>query len=368
MTIKDKKMRPCPLCGGKSLKRLYNIDDLPIFQNKVFNSEELAMDTTLGKVELAKCNTCGFVFNSAFDSSTMKYDKEYQNEQNYSLYFKEYLQTIVELLSLRFSKTDSVVEIGCGKGYFLNLLSSNGFTNVIGFDPAYEGDTKNIIKDYYSSKYKNLKAKLIVLRHTLEHIESPFDFLHEIAKANNYEGKIYIEVPCFDWILEKNSFWDVFYEHCNYYTKETLGKMFFESEVGHLFNGQYIYMIADLKKIKNKIAKKTLNYHYLDKYQDTIKKYKCAVWGAGAKGVTFLNLLDPNKKCIKYVVDINPKKENKYVGKTAHKIISVESLKKLVDKEKVEIIFIMNENYKEEVQKEMNGYNVKYIILGEQNK
>ena len=47
-------------------------------------------------------------------------------------------------------------------------------------------DIGKVIKEYYSEKYAYLNAGLIVLRHTLEHIPKPFDFIKMIAKANNY--------------------------------------------------------------------------------------------------------------------------------------------------------------------------------------
>jgi len=81
---------------------------------------------------------------------------------------------------------------------------------------AYEGDNPHIIKDYFSDKYSHLNGEVIVLRHTLEHIESPLNFIHNIAKSVDYKGIIFIEVPSFEWILQKKAFWDIFYEHCNY--------------------------------------------------------------------------------------------------------------------------------------------------------
>ena len=51
-----------------------------------------------------------------------------------------------------------------------------------------------------------------------------------------------------------------------------------------------------------------------------------AVWGAGAKGSTFLNLLDTERKAVKYVIDINPAKQNKFIAGTGHPIYSPEIL------------------------------------------
>ena len=88
-----------------------------------------------------------------------------------------------------------IIEIGCGKGYFMNMLLDKG-EDIIGFVPTYEGKSDKVIKDFFSNKYSNVGAETIIL-HTLEHIYKPFEFIKTVAKANNYKGHIYIEVPTF---------------------------------------------------------------------------------------------------------------------------------------------------------------------------
>jgi len=361
----------CPLCKNSDLNIIYEISNMPIFQNKVYNDEEASKNVEISNLILCSCNQCSFVFNKEFDENIMVYDANYQNEQNYSIFFKNYLNEIVQYFKNNFSKENKIVEIGSGKGYFLNLLEDNGFHNVVGFDPAYEGTKENIIKDYYSEKYKGVYADLIILRHTLEHISEPFEFLKEIAVANSFKGKVFIEVPCFDWIKDKEAFWDIFYEHCNYFTKESLTNMFDDFEVGELFNGQYIYILADLKNLKKVIKTKQivesnkLFNNSFNNYLKIIKNGKYVVWGAGAKGVTFLNILDKNKDLIKYAVDINPKKQDKYIAKTSHKIIGIQDLKQLVLDKEIDSVFIMNENYKFEIINGLDGYDLNFKVLGD---
>src|SRR3546814_9608010 len=62
--------------------------------------------------------------------------------------------------------------------------------------------------------------------------------------------QIYIEVPCFDWIVEHSAWFDVFYEHVNYFRLADLRAMFGTvHEAGHLFGGQYLYIVADLSTL-----------------------------------------------------------------------------------------------------------------------
>lgn len=177
-----------------------------------------------------------------------------------------------------------------------------------------------------------MNADLVVFRHTLEHIDNPIKYLNDIAHAAKYDAKIFIEVPNFEWIVSKRAFWDIFYEHCNYFTLENLASFFQKSEQGLLFNGQYMYLIADLKSLRKQAmpsntissdfnASKMLELYH--SYRDFIKSNpRVLVWSAGAKGATFVNLTDPNKEYISCPVDINPKKQGRYIAKTGHSIIS----------------------------------------------
>lgn len=128
----------CPLCRNDNLVLLYEVKDIPVFQNKVYATVESAKNAQTERVSLMLCGVCGFIYNAHFNPSVMDYDKQYQNEQSHSYYFQEHIDSIFSLLKSKGFGGKKVIEIGCGKGYFLEKLQENGF-NVTGFDPAYEG-------------------------------------------------------------------------------------------------------------------------------------------------------------------------------------------------------------------------------------
>lgn len=353
----------CPICSNHDFNFFFDQENVPVFQNKVYETQAQALEAGVGKVKLTQCNYCGFVFNSNFESDLMVYDKNYHNEQGYSQVFKEHLNDILNLLLSFNLKDKKVVEIGCGKGYFMDLLLAKNI-DVTGFDPTYEGDSPRVVKDYFSKKYSRLNADVIILRHTLEHIPNVLNFLTQIAEANNFKGKIFIEVPTFDWIMKKQSFWDIFYEHCNYFTEETLGQMFGTCQTGAVFGGQYIYLWGDLSTLKKRIEQPNKKKYEQLSFIATIESFKAmlaknnnriAVWGAAAKGSTFLNLLDPKKEFVKYVVDINPAKQNKFIARTAHSIFPSD----IIQKDHVEVILVMNENYYDEIVQVVNNKSIK---------
>jgi SAM-dependent methyltransferase len=258
-----------------------------------------------------------------------------------------------------------IVEIGCGKGHFLGMLRDNGF-NVIGFDPAYEESDKSIVKDYFGKNYYGLNADLVVLRHTIEHVNRPMDFIQTIAKSCGYKGKILIETPDFRWVVEHSVFWDICYEHCNYFTPDSIGGMFEQYEYANLFGGQYMYILADLSSMRDR----AVNTHEIltfdsQKFTSSIEEFRSSVsnksdlvvWGAGTKGVLLANITDPNREHIEYLVDINPDKQGRYIPGSGHHVVSPEEIKQKNSGE----ILVLNKNYKGEIEKFLSGTDCRII-------
>ncbi|HWK05336.1 MAG TPA: class I SAM-dependent methyltransferase [Puia sp.] len=340
--------------------------NVPVFQNKLYTTPEEARAAAKGKVSLVRSKQSGFVFNNEFDPAIMNYDQNYNNEQSSSPVFKAHMNGVLELLKSFGTKGKKVVEVGSGKGVFFDMMLQDG-VDCYGFDPTYEGENPRIIKEYFSEEYNAINADVIVMRHTLEHIPNPFSFLHTIAKANNYKGKLFVEVPTFDWIVQKEAFWDIFYEHCNYFTEETLAVMFKEASTGSFFGGQYIYLWADLNNLQTEIPVQPIKEGEGLLFNKKIKYYldfmeahqPLAIWGGGAKGSTFLNLMDPEKKLVSFVVDINPSKQHKYISGTAHKVCSPDELQSFPSIH----VLVMNENYLEEIRDSLQNDNIQLHTL-----
>lgn len=336
--------------------------DVPVFQNKVYPTTDQAMNAEKGEVELVQSPVSGFIFNRAFEPHVMNYDMHYQNEQSNSVIFKNHLSAVLQLLQSFGIANKKVVEVGCGKAVFFEMMQKEGI-GCWGFDPTYEGNDPRIKKEYFDESQKGISADVIIMRHTLEHIVQPFSFLHTIARANDYKGFLFVEVPTFDWIVNKHAFWDIFYEHCNYFTESSLAAMFDTAVTGNFFGGQYIYLWADLGKLRTTIpphiefTKRTsLTFSgELERYKRLLQQPgSFAVWGAGAKGSTFLNLLDRETKAVKYVIDINPAKQDKFIAGTGHPIFSPAVLLR----DPVNNILIMNENYTAEIMQQVKKFNI----------
>lgn len=345
-----------------SLKELYRVEQLPIFQNRMYDNELEARNCPKGDMRLVEDSETGLVYNAAFEAERMVYDKHYQNEQAVSPLFQKHLNGVAEIIDKQIGR-EKLVEVGCGKGNFLEILLGKGF-DVTGFDPSYEGTNPRVKRVLFSPGLIE-NAKGLILRHVLEHIQNPIEFLTQLKIANGYSGQIYIEVPCFDWICQRRAWLDIFYEHVNYFRIDDFKRIFGTvHQSGKLFGGQYLYIIAELSTLRNLAMNSNDRIHFPPDFANNITQRNetegniSVVWGGASKGVIFAFLRARAGRPIKIVIDINPGKQGKFLPGTGLQVKTPEE--GLMDLESDSIIYVMNLNYLEEI-KQMSHHRFKYV-------
>jgi SAM-dependent methyltransferase len=366
----------CPLCGSTSLDHFLQRRGFPVHQNLLMRSQSEALQIERGDLNMLVCNECGFVFNNSFDLSKLAYGENYDNTQSHSPYFERYLEELVHHLIWEKQVCNSrIVEVGCGKGTFLKMLVSSKEVNNVGygFDPSFVGPLSDgegrlqFEQRYYGPACTDIAADVVICRHVIEHVPSPLDLLRDVRKAliNSPQARVFFETPCVEWILRNQVIWDFFYEHCSLFSTHSLTTAFelagFTVEkVQHIFNGQYLWLEASLSNQPLAITKKAdqlpplakqfaLSEHDLktvwkQKIQTLSATGKIAVWGAGAKGITFVNLMDPLGTLIECIVDLNPNKQGCYSPGTGHPIVDFQEL----ESRGVTHVILMNPNYQNE--------------------
>lgn len=335
-----------------NFRELYRQANLPIFQNRMYDSAEAGRSCPMGDMVLVEDLQTGLVRNAAFDDALMDYDAAYQNEQGNSRKFQAHLTDVASLIETKMGRSN-LVEVGCGKGTFFELLLSRG-ADIVGYDPTYEGDNPRIRREYFSESL-GIRGDGLILRHVLEHIEDPVDFLRRLATANGSRGLIYIEVPCFDWICDHRAWFDIFYEHVNYFRLSDFHRIF--GRVVHAdrgFGGQYLRVIADLSSLQRPQRDEADPVRFPDDFTQRLEQEAgsqfgtCVVWGGASKGVIFSLLRERAGFTVDRVIDINPAKQGRFLPATGIQVQSPESgLKGLPAGT---IIHVMNPNYLDEVQ------------------
>jgi hypothetical protein len=251
----------------------------------------------------------------------------------------------------------SLIEVGCGKGHFLEVLQKDGF-QILGMDPAYEGSNPAIVRQYFTPE-AGLAGDGIILRHVLEHVRNPVEFLFKIKEANGGVGTIYIEVPCLDWICRRRAWFDIFYEHVNYFRQADFRRMFgVVHEEGRLFQGQYLYAVADLATLRIPVGSEADQVDFPADFAEGINRYALelhargnapvVVWGAASKGVTFSIFMERAGARVDAVVDINPAKQGRFLPITGLEVQTPETVLRSLPEHSE--ILVMNGNYLAEIK------------------
>lgn len=380
------KNNKCPLCKSEILsEELFRKENVFVSIGKIDNSANESPN--FGEIDLFQCDHCGYIFNSAFDLE--KVNKEY-NSKNYvlkkivSTAMSKNLQGLKERI-LKFTTSESLVmEIGCGDGALACAIAPN-VKHIYTVDPSVESinlsEVKNIthINDYYSfekvSSITGKKVDVIILRHLLEHISEPSEFISEIISLLNNDGIIYIEVPNAEEIIQSKRFYDIFHDHFGYFSQNGLENYFLKlgfslKEASNLFNEQHLGLFF-MKT--NEISAKTpkiLKYSncikqafsdQTQKLNEIISNYtNIAIYGAGAHGNSILNYINSqNKGKISICFDKDKSKQNKYLQASNIKIKEpTEDNFKNID-----LIIMASSLYEDEIAKQLieGGYKGKIL-------
>ena len=110
----------CPACAGGSLAHFYHKAGVASHSCLLMRDEQEALTFPTGDLQIAFCESCGFVMNTAYDQGLARYSARYEETQGFSPLFQEYA---ADLAGRWVHKYDlygkSVLELGCGKGEFL---------------------------------------------------------------------------------------------------------------------------------------------------------------------------------------------------------------------------------------------------------
>jgi hypothetical protein len=125
-------------------------------------------------------------------------------------------------------------------------------------------------------------------------------------------------------------------------------------ESGHVFGGQYLYIVADLASLKSPACTSedifNLPLNFMAGIKDIcslVNDSNNAIWGGASKGVIFSLYMQRNDINISHLIDINPAKQGRYIGATGLKVLSPKDA--MNELKEGENIFVMNSNYLEEI-------------------
>jgi hypothetical protein len=385
----------CPNCGRSGMEVFYTVRNVPVHSVMLLSTKEEAVNFPKGDIDLALCHHCGFIGNIAFDASLQEYSTKYEETQGFSGTFRAFHEKLARALIDQFQlRNKTIIEIGCGKGEFLTMLCELGNNRGVGFDPAYVSernassakDRMTFINDLYSEKYTKYQGDFVCCKMTLEHIPDTAAFMSTVRKSigDRRETVVFFQIPEVRRVLHECAFWDVYYEHCSYFSKGSLARLFRRTGFDVLklwtdYDDQYLMIEArpvdrpmleplpeehDLESVIQEVQRFTQKVEgtlsgWKNRMEETVARGKKVVlWGGGSKGVAFLTKLGITAE-IQYVVDINPYKHGTFMAGTGQEIVGPEFLKTYVP----DLVVVMNPIYMNEVAAEFKRLGVATELL-----
>jgi SAM-dependent methyltransferase len=376
----------CPNCGAGRCHVFFHVAAVPVNSCLLFTERERAQSLELGDIDLAFCPDCSFIFNAAWKPERTVYSERYEETQGFSPTFKAFHRQLAAQLIGRYDIVGKeIVEIGCGKGEFLSLLCELGRNRGTGYDPSFiperrDGISERAIfkQEFFSETTVQPAPDLVCCKMTLEHIFETRRFVQAVRRiASPTRGTIvFFQVPDVRRILVEAAFWDIYYEHCAYFSPGSLAHLFrnvgFEVlRVSTGFDDQYLTIEArattnqasslalDESREREELASSIAGYakaatrsaaQWALKIGATARSGgRTVLWGSGSKAVAFLSAVGVGEE-IEYLVDINPYRHGKFVPGSGKQIVGPEFLAQY----RPDLVIAMNPIYRAEIARDLN--------------
>jgi SAM-dependent methyltransferase len=370
----------CPVCGFVAEEPFLIIGSVPVNPSALWPTARTARAAPSGDIALALCEDCGTIWNLRFDGTLLTYDERYESSLHFSDGFRQFSTSLADELAARHRLAGKrVVEIGCGKGEFLALLCERAGCSGIGFDPSYDGEADGraggrleFIREPFANGNGVPDADLVICRHVIEHLAEPVTLLSNLRRSlNGRPVSLYVEVPAAEYLLREHTVWDLIYTHVTYFSAPALRRLLLCSgyevlDSGFSFGGQYLWAevttaarTSHASQDGDGVPAVVHNFarHASSKCErwgrvlmGLLEKGPVALWGAGAKGVTFLNVV-AGADAIRWVVDVNPRKHGSFVPGTGQQIIAPEELPHDGDG----AVVVMNPLYRAEISSRLRS-------------
>lgn len=379
----------CAACGVPGLEVFYEATGMPTQTCVLLDTMEEAERYPTGDLRLGFCPNCGFIQNQAYDPRLVDYSRPTEESQAFSGKFQSFAQELARDLVDRYDLVGkSVLEVGCGKGDFLLLLADCGIAHGVGIDPGYLANRPEtlagrieFIRDWYDGGSTGMTADLVISRHLMEHVPNVGEFLRWLAASTERTpgAALFTEVPDTLRVLEEGAFWDVYYEHCSYFTAGSLSRALASAgldvtDVRKGFEDQYLLAEArpgtgrPLPGLDEPASVSASVARFSSRSADRISFWRdavgdelaagreVAVWGGGSKAVAFLTTLDVGPVT---VVDINPHKQGKWLPTLGIEVESPDVLPGLAPG----LVIPMNVAYVEEIGRSLEAMGLSPRVL-----
>ena len=286
-------------------------------------------------------------------SGYLRYEKhDYSYTSDNSIVSRSHFRKIAKIIckNLKLNKKSFLVEAGSNDGTFLNEVANLSKAKVLGVDPSSNiskiARKKKIqtLTSYFDYKCSGIikkkfgNADVIYGANVFNHVDDINNFLKGASRLIKNNGRLILEVPDLNSLIEKVGFDTIYHEHRHYFSENSLSKILNKQGFSVLKIQKINYMSGSLRvfasknKINNKIKFRKISlsqfnlfkkkvFITIQKIREFTKKNKPVLGiGAATKGNTLLNCCNFNDEDIKYILDRSKHKINKFTPGSGIKI------------------------------------------------
>jgi len=208
------------------------------------------------------------------------------------------------------------------------------------------------------------------------------DLLEQLRQSMKADAAVCFEVPNGLFTLDRLRIWDLLYEHVSYFIPSSFVRAFVGAGftvccVESTFDDQYLWLEARIDDQHSPDGPPTRPSHALyksfaERFTETVAQWrqriegwkserrKIMIWGAGSKGIMFLNLLGEAAGAgIDRVIDINPRKHGHFIPLMGQEIIGPERL----PQNPPDLVIVMNPGYVDEVRAMIDGMGIRCEVV-----
>lgn len=355
----------CRVCSGE-LRVLLQYENMPKAAQNFPEYEDLVTEEG-ANLEVCECEVCGLV---QLSNEPVPYYKEVIRASAFSEEMRQFrVEQFAHLVNKYSLVGKKVIEVGCGKGEFLQLMKDAG-TDAYGIEYSDESvkfcreQGLEVDKDYILYAHdllKNHPFDCFFILNFFEHLPDLNNTLQALHNNLTEDGIGFIEVPNFDMILRENLFSEFINDHLYYFTEDTLRAVLSRNgfeiiESKQVWHDYIISMVVKKKQSLNLSPFKAHQEKVTKELQGYISRYEkgsVAIYGAGHQALAMIALANIGDS-IKYVLDDAPFKQGKYTPATHVPIVSPEALQT----DPPQAIIIMAASYSYEVARKLKKANL----------
>jgi len=355
------------------------------------------------------CKKCWLVQTEDFAQADELFDENYAYFSGFSTTWLEHSEKYVVDMIKRFNLNEQshAVEVAANDGCLLQYYKTRNIP-CTGVEPtnstaqAARERGIDIIEEFFGIALakqmvlKELQADITTANNVLAHVPDINDFVSGFSLLLKPHGVATFEFPYLMRLVAENQFDTIYHEHFSYLSLTAVQNIFADNGL-NVFDVEQLtthggslrvfaqrkdkgdkpvtIRVTEMLQNEDKSGMKTIAYY--SGFQGKAEKVKndflafllnarrdgkkVAGYGAAAKGNTLINFAGIKPDLIKYVVDLNPAKQNKFLPGSRIPIVDEEILKK----DKPDYIVILPWNLKAEVSAQLaytKEWNAKFVV------